>query len=574
MNRTATWLIVASTSLPLPAALSRAQAQTPARAPSSSLPTNTPLADETPFDVFVVQEQAYAYSGPSSKHYRTDSLRHGQQLEVYLQVDGGWLGIRPPKGSFSWLPADTVTVEPDGETAVVNHDQTVVWVGTQLGKAPKSGWQVRLDAGEIVTILGRNEGPGPAGPTEWLRIIPPNGEFRFVHQSEVVRTSEELIASLQVPSEPQQTLEMSRRSTEFDQDEVIGSGIARASAESSSVLSQVGGSDVTTLTPTQPPMNLLPPPIRQASAQEDILNASDKDASDSKNPASGLLASIAKMSRATLAPLKTFNETTAPWQQVTGPTVNLNSGLRPPPMPAQTLSPSTASISPMQSTGSQRPPRQVSVETLRSLASRLASADLDQLQLALSELMSRNASDLEVRMVEEAARKWSLQTTDLSLAQQASDLAGRAGSYAAIARRREPSVIAPDLIGTVPVASNNAFAAATTQPSFGNVQAAGFATPPTVQPMVPSSTAPASPPGQVHLGQLVEVYSSRPHSPPFALTDASGRTTAYVTPSPGINLRRHLGKWIRVNGDVSQAPELDLPHVVAFEAQRQTPSEF
>jgi hypothetical protein len=69
-------------------------------------------------------------------------------------------------------------------------------------------------------------------------------------------------------------------------------------------------------------------------------------------------------------------------------------------------------------------------------------------------------------------------------------------------------------------------------------------------------------------GYLVQVYSARSNSPPFALTDDAGRTVAYVTPSPGVNLRTHLNSKVSVFGNQGFLTGLNTPHILATQAVR------
>lgn len=69
-------------------------------------------------------------------------------------------------------------------------------------------------------------------------------------------------------------------------------------------------------------------------------------------------------------------------------------------------------------------------------------------------------------------------------------------------------------------------------------------------------------------GTLVQVYSSRSNSPPFALTDNTGRTVAYVTPAPGVNLRVHLNSEVQVTGGQGYVTGLNTPHIVAAAVAR------
>jgi hypothetical protein len=69
-------------------------------------------------------------------------------------------------------------------------------------------------------------------------------------------------------------------------------------------------------------------------------------------------------------------------------------------------------------------------------------------------------------------------------------------------------------------------------------------------------------------GYLVQVFSARPNSPPFALTDNTGRTLVYVTPAPGTNLRMHLNNTIRVEGLRGYVHGLDTPHILVSQVAR------
>ncbi len=148
-----------------------------------------------PYVVYVAQEGAYARCGPSGEYYRTDPLVHGQALDVYAETDDGWLGIRPPEDSFCWIVAETIEPDASQEHGTVIEDRTVAWIGTHLGRAREYRWQVQLAKGEPVSIIGRSEREGPDGPQLWYRIVPPSGEFRWVHRDQVVLSSQELVAS-------------------------------------------------------------------------------------------------------------------------------------------------------------------------------------------------------------------------------------------------------------------------------------------------------------------------------------------------------------------------------------------
>ena len=45
------------------------------------------------------------------------------------------------------------------------------------------------------------------------------------------------------------------------------------------------------------------------------------------------------------------------------------------------------------------------------------------------------------------------------------------------------------------------------------------------------------------------VHSTKRVAPPFALLDDEGRVQAYVTPMPGLNLRRYTKKYVGIVGE-------------------------
>ncbi|MGV3483803.1 MAG: hypothetical protein ACO1RT_05250, partial [Planctomycetaceae bacterium] len=163
--------------------------------------------DSQPFMVYVDQEGVAARCGPGGDYYRTDPLRHGQPLEVYIETSDGWLGVRPPEGSFCWIPEDVVKLSPSQDFGIITEEDTIVWIGTHLGKANKYLWQVQLPKDEEVAIIGRAKREGPDGPKLWFRIVPPAGEFRWVHRDQVVDNPELLLREKPAPGSELATAE-------------------------------------------------------------------------------------------------------------------------------------------------------------------------------------------------------------------------------------------------------------------------------------------------------------------------------------------------------------------------------
>ena len=142
---------------------------------------------EMPYQAYIMPEQAEVYSGRDESRYVTEHLERGEQVEVYEQ-HGEWLGIRPPSGSFSWVPAAGMTMSAEPGVASVKVEGIASWIGSAAGQVAKHQSAVVLKQGEPVEVLGQKEVETASGQREvWLKIAPPAGEFRWIHASQVSR---------------------------------------------------------------------------------------------------------------------------------------------------------------------------------------------------------------------------------------------------------------------------------------------------------------------------------------------------------------------------------------------------
>ncbi len=136
-----------------------------------------------PYTADVSVDEVEVRCGPGWDYYATQHLRRGTKVDVYRHEPGGWLAIRPPEGSFSWIPARQVKRGADPRVGEVAIDGAVAWVGSAVADVAQHKWQVRLEQGELVEILGEKPlsvGPGFATET-YLQIAPAAGEFRWIH---------------------------------------------------------------------------------------------------------------------------------------------------------------------------------------------------------------------------------------------------------------------------------------------------------------------------------------------------------------------------------------------------------
>jgi hypothetical protein len=140
------------------------------------------VADSLPYQARVIVSGASVHSGPGDNFYPTDSLLQGDTVEVYREKPGGWLAIRPPAGSFSWVASHDLT-RKDGGLAEAVKDGVASRIGSRLNDRHNAA-QVRLKKGEAVEVLGEESFSGE----KWCKIAPPAGEFRWIQASVVERT--------------------------------------------------------------------------------------------------------------------------------------------------------------------------------------------------------------------------------------------------------------------------------------------------------------------------------------------------------------------------------------------------
>lgn len=136
-------------------------------------------AESPPYQAHIVTPGAAVRSGPGETFYITDSLAEGQPVEVYREEPNGWLAIRPPQESFSWIYGKNLQLL-DGGLAEVNKDNVASRIGSRLS-SKRNAVQIRLKKGEIVQVIGDESLEGQT----WYKVAPPSGEFRWINISSI-----------------------------------------------------------------------------------------------------------------------------------------------------------------------------------------------------------------------------------------------------------------------------------------------------------------------------------------------------------------------------------------------------
>src|SRR6478609_8081218 len=103
-----------------------------------------------PFLAEVAVDRAEVQSGAGRRFYTTDRLDKGTVVEVFRRDTGGWFAIRPPEGSFSWIPAAQVKLTDEADVAEVISDEAVAWIGSRTDTIREHRYVVTLKPGEKV----------------------------------------------------------------------------------------------------------------------------------------------------------------------------------------------------------------------------------------------------------------------------------------------------------------------------------------------------------------------------------------------------------------------------------------
>ncbi|MEM6330480.1 MAG: hypothetical protein AAF790_09540 [Planctomycetota bacterium] len=415
-------------------------------------------ARATPYVARIAQAEAPIYSGPGNQFYTTGRLPRGAAVEVH-RADGRFLAIRPPRGSFSVVPAADLSTAASGLATVVRSGVASRVGGLHVEQ--RSVVHVRLTAGETVRVLGSET----TGGVERVRIAPPSGEFRWVHSDAVTRD--------EAPPEPA----MSEPSG-------VAPEPAAFAAEATPLAGWIGA-------------------VQPATADQPA-------AADSSG---GVAAAAAELS----------------------PTPNPSG-----PAPVADSPASQAAATPAAS------------PAIVPLPVPQGAAFADRLRALEIEL---------ARRVAEPVNLWRLEDVEQSAAallRSAGDEQQRGAVRAFGARVDRFATLAGRRRGMRGVAATGP-AAASTPPSRSPVALPR-------PPSTPASTA--------LVGELRRVVSrdNRADAPAYAVIDAKGRVLSFVTPQPGMDLSRLVGKRVSVAGVQGYLPAIQSRHVSATRVAQLPPT--
>jgi hypothetical protein len=480
---------------------------------------SSPAAEDYPYTAYVTAAEVDVLSGPSTRHYMTHRLFAGDEVQVYRREATGWLAIRPPEDSHSWIPADVVEETNDqGVYRVLT--ENAAWIGTPDTTITKHNYQIKLRPGELVEVIGEKTVKTADGEESWLKIAPPAGEFRWIHLHQVSKSPprEQDIAAGKLERELPRNAPREYREVQA----AVGTGVNRVK-ESLAALSALNSARRDK--PTQPAMELRDlnakptEDVRPVEHQQPVNVTRDYNASPDgfvkrkPRPIENTAGVPAPSSELRMASREQMQNSI----HGTPRTSNFNDLPNKPSLQPNGLKPSPINTA----VNSNTAPR----ETGPSFDAATATEQLAKLDVELS-----------VR-VAQPRELWNLDSIRNPVQRivdngQTPAERGQARLLLEKIRRFEETFDMP----------NDPILAARSQGGPASAADARYDGVGLLQPVLTRN------------GQTVANY---------ALVDADGNPVAFVTPGPGLNLRRYENKPVGIYGKRGMIEKLNKPHLVA-----------
>jgi uncharacterized protein YgiM (DUF1202 family) len=466
-------------------------------------------AEVEPYEARIVTPGAPVHSGPGENYYRTDTLAQGETVEVYRQQPGGWLGIRPPADSFSWIFGRHVTLLDDG-LAEINKDDVPSRIGSRLGEQ-RNAVQVRLKKGEVVEILSEER----VGGQTWYKIAPPSGEFRWIDAQNVARLNTSTAVAPAIADPPAEPAEFTPAAGPIEPTlppivtVPIGGEVGQRPMGDVALAAGARTTDTDGAEQNWRPAPLSPPTSLPTSTS--AAAASDESATPGAAAASVETATTKTSTQPGNAPASE-SESTPP--TATPPAATPSAATQ----PAATTRPSPGPID-------------------DGIARRLT-----DVELRLSRIVAEPPTTWQIAPLrQEADQLLAAETTDIERAAVNTTIA-KLDRFAAISARY------------LQVAAG---AGSGEPPTIGSGDPRAMASVADAQRAAPDTARYDA------VGILRPVVSKRPGAPQFALVDERGQVAAFVTPTPDLNLQPYLGHRIGITGSRGFIPEFQRAHVTA-----------
>ena len=168
---------------------------------AAGLALATPTFAQTyPAEAVILQNEVEVRSGPSKNFYPTSKLYRNDKVLVLRESKEapGWLEVKPPTGSFSWISGKHVK-QVDQRYAYVDCDPAKpvpVLPGSSLVNQEPNRESMKLTAGTVLVIVDR---PLQVNGDTWLPIQPHPSEVRYI-PADSVRPAQTVTATASAPN--------------------------------------------------------------------------------------------------------------------------------------------------------------------------------------------------------------------------------------------------------------------------------------------------------------------------------------------------------------------------------------
>ncbi len=136
--------------------------------------------------VTVPEAEVRSGAGDNPQLYPTNRLRKGDRVEVVKELPGGWLAIKPPAGSFSWVNTrfvrQVVPSQPMWVIEATPDTRVPLLMGSDLRSEKPTVEGARVERGTQLRSIGPER---VAEDGKWLPVEPPPAEVRYIRKEQV-----------------------------------------------------------------------------------------------------------------------------------------------------------------------------------------------------------------------------------------------------------------------------------------------------------------------------------------------------------------------------------------------------
>lgn len=490
----------------------------------------SPQTPEFPYQATVTPSEVFVRGGPGDDYYPTSKLSRGDTVEVYRHDPGGWYAIRPPDGSFAWVSADFVE-QSDGAHGVVKGNRVLARVGTEFSDA-RDIIQVRLNDGEQVEIIEAQRTGAGAETKTWYKISPPAGEFRWIPGRYVTAGNVAKDAKNDAGADAHDPDDAPDRPRTISR----ASRARRASLATQRRLAKLGK-----------------PLGDEDTSEADTPETSDMDDESVEKGSNGTVtansASAGHWRRRARSSVSDVldDESDESSHNKSGDRLDEEADFQ-----ADHVAQGTSPVKKRRAKRDSKRDDTTTAGPPRNLA---------DIELALAETVSREHDDRELDRLRQDADSLLDSLTSEQARRQVKGLLRRIGRFEEIHERARS--IADDRDGS----GGGDFDDNASERSLADRRKTRSTTR-DFESEIANSRSVHVAPRYEERGVLEEVGESEVGSPRFALVDEEGEITSYLTPAPGVDLTRYVGREVGVSGTRGYLPDRQAHHVVARQVTR------